>query len=355
MGLAKVNAELDLEALKERHRRHRGPARALGASACSRARACASCRAPAGWSARNEVVADTADGERAVRRRRGARLHRLAAPHPRLGAGRRRARPHDPRTPTRRRRSRAPRRDRLGRHRRRVRAHVHVVRLRGHPDRQPPAGAPGQGRRGRRRAEENFLEPRRAPAQGRPGRPASTAPTDGGVRRALRRRPLRRGQPRAAGHRVDPEQRRPRASTPPGSRSTTAATCRSTSHCVTNVRHIYAAGDLSGKLPLSSVAAMQGRKIAEHVMGGHSRAAPPPRLRQGGLGHLHRARDRRRRPGRGRRLRRGPQDPGDQGAVLGIGQGADQQRPARVREDPVRPGHRRGARRLDRRPGTRPS
>ncbi|MEJ7585537.1 MAG: FAD-dependent oxidoreductase, partial [Acidimicrobiales bacterium] len=43
-------------------------------------------------------------------------------------------------------------------------------------------------------------------------------------------------------------------------------------HCVTNVDHIYAAGDLSGKLPLSSVASMQGRKIAEHVMGGHSRA-----------------------------------------------------------------------------------
>jgi dihydrolipoamide dehydrogenase len=38
-------------------------------------------------------------------------------------------------------------------------------------------------------------------------------------------------------------------------------------HCLTNVPHIYAAGDLSGKLPLSSVAAMQGRKIAEHVMG----------------------------------------------------------------------------------------
>ena len=29
-------------------------------------------------------------------------------------------------------------------------------------------------------------------------------------------------------------------------------------HCVTNVRHIYAAGDISGKLPLSSVASMQG-------------------------------------------------------------------------------------------------
>lgn len=42
-------------------------------------------------------------------------------------------------------------------------------------------------------------------------------------------------------------------------------------HCTTNVPHIYAAGDLSGKLPLSSVAAMQGRKIAEHVMGMHVR------------------------------------------------------------------------------------
>ncbi|HEX6595532.1 MAG TPA: FAD-dependent oxidoreductase [Acidimicrobiales bacterium] len=38
-------------------------------------------------------------------------------------------------------------------------------------------------------------------------------------------------------------------------------------HCQSNVPHIYAAGDLSGKLPLSSVASMQGRKIAENVMG----------------------------------------------------------------------------------------
>ncbi len=36
-----------------------------------------------------------------------------------------------------------------------------------------------------------------------------------------------------------------------------------------NVPHIYAAGDLSGRLPLSSVAAMQGRKIAEHALGAH--------------------------------------------------------------------------------------
>ncbi len=42
-------------------------------------------------------------------------------------------------------------------------------------------------------------------------------------------------------------------------------------NCVSNVPHIYAAGDLSGKLPLSSVASMQGRKIAEHAMGLHTK------------------------------------------------------------------------------------
>jgi dihydrolipoamide dehydrogenase len=42
-------------------------------------------------------------------------------------------------------------------------------------------------------------------------------------------------------------------------------------NCLSNVEHIYAAGDVSGKLPLSSVAAMQGRKIAEHSMGLHNR------------------------------------------------------------------------------------
>ncbi len=42
-------------------------------------------------------------------------------------------------------------------------------------------------------------------------------------------------------------------------------------NCKSSVPHIYAAGDLSGKLPLSSVASMQGRKIAEHAMGLHSR------------------------------------------------------------------------------------
>ncbi|MEM7340400.1 MAG: FAD-dependent oxidoreductase [Actinomycetota bacterium] len=40
-------------------------------------------------------------------------------------------------------------------------------------------------------------------------------------------------------------------------------------NCRSNVPHIYAAGDLSGRLPLSSVASTQGRKIAEHAMGRH--------------------------------------------------------------------------------------
>ncbi len=42
-------------------------------------------------------------------------------------------------------------------------------------------------------------------------------------------------------------------------------------HCQSNIAHIYAAGDVSGRLPLASVGAVQGRKVAEHVMGLHSR------------------------------------------------------------------------------------
>jgi dihydrolipoamide dehydrogenase len=47
-------------------------------------------------------------------------------------------------------------------------------------------------------------------------------------------------------------------------------------HCQTNLAHIFAAGDLSGKLPLSSVAFMQGRKVAEYVVGGHTVAHRHP-------------------------------------------------------------------------------
>ncbi|MHB1720797.1 MAG: dihydrolipoyl dehydrogenase family protein [Acidimicrobiales bacterium] len=42
-------------------------------------------------------------------------------------------------------------------------------------------------------------------------------------------------------------------------------------HCQSNVPHIYAAGDVSGRLPLASVAFVQGRRAAEHVMGLHTR------------------------------------------------------------------------------------
>jgi NAD(P)H dehydrogenase (quinone) len=41
-------------------------------------------------------------------------------------------------------------------------------------------------------------------------------------------------------------------------------------HCQSNIKHVYAAGDVSGKLPLSSVASMQGREVARHVMGLHT-------------------------------------------------------------------------------------
>jgi NAD(P)H dehydrogenase (quinone) len=36
-----------------------------------------------------------------------------------------------------------------------------------------------------------------------------------------------------------------------------------------NVPHIYGAGDVTGQMPLSSVAQMQGKKIAQHLMGVH--------------------------------------------------------------------------------------
>lgn len=40
-------------------------------------------------------------------------------------------------------------------------------------------------------------------------------------------------------------------------------------NCRTNIDNIYAAGDVTGKLLLSSVASRQGKKIAEHAMGKH--------------------------------------------------------------------------------------
>ena len=76
---------------------------------------------------------------------------------------------------------------------------------------------------------------------------------------------------RRARHRLDPQHRRPRPRCCRG-RGRPWGYVDINHHCLSNVEHIYAAGDISGKLPLSSVASMQGRKMAEHVMGGHTRS-----------------------------------------------------------------------------------
>ena len=69
------------------------------------------------------------------------------------------------------------------------------------------------------------------------------------------------------------------------------------------------AAHLRRRRPVGQAAAVVGRRHAgpqdrRARHGPARRPPPPPRLREGGVGHLHRARDRRRGPGRGRRLRR---------------------------------------------------
>ena len=120
-------------------------------------------------------------------------------------------------------------------------------------------------------------------------------------------------------------------------------------HCETNVAHIYAAGDVSGKLPLSSVAAMQGRKVAEHIMGLHTlehrhidydKAASAiftePEIADVGLAEAEAFANR-------------PKNPGNQGALRCLGPGAHKRRPPGVRQNNLRPRHRRRPRRMRRR------
>ena len=121
-------------------------------------------------------------------------------------------------------------------------------------------------------------------------------------------------------------------------------------HCVTNVRHIYAAGDVSGKLPLANVAFMQGREAARHTCGLHTlehrhldydKAASAiftePEIADVGLAEAEAF-------AVGRKIR-----------VTKVPfslhrKGVDQRRRAGVREDPLGPRDRSRARRVDRRP-----
>ena len=109
-------------------------------------------------------------------------------------------------------------------------------------------------------------------------------------------------------------------------------------NCKSSVANIYAAGDLSGKLPLSSVASMQGRKIAEHALGLH--AGP----------HRHIDYEK-----AASAIFTDPEiaDVGLAEADVRLGEGPHQRRPARVRQDHLGPGHRRRPRRVHRRPARR--
>ena len=131
---------------------------------------------------------------------------------------------------------------------------------------------PVQGSRGRGRARGRVPPARREAAEGRARRSAIGA-----------RRRQGRSSPATTAARVDgshavfaigfiPNTDGLGLRARPASRSTSNGYVPGNRHCQTNVPHIYSAGDVSGRLPLSSVAAMQGRKIAEHVMGLTARA-----------------------------------------------------------------------------------
>ncbi len=85
-------------------------------------------------------------------------------------------------------------------------------------------------------------------------------------------------------------------------------------HCQTNLPHIYSAGDVSGRLPAVVGRRDAGPQDRRARDGSHRPCAPPPRLRQGRAGDLHRSRDRRGRGGRSRGLRGRAQASGHEGA-----------------------------------------
>ena len=321
---------------------------ATASRACSSRRACGSCAAPAGSPARTRSRPTTDDGVEEIEADAILLVDRFAPARARVGDDRRRAHPHDaPGVPAAR-DPRAPRGDRLGRDRRRVHAHVQRARLAGVADRVAPAGAADQGSRSRGRARERVPPARREAAEGR-ARDLDRARRRQGVHR-VRRRPRGRRLARAARDRIAARTPKSLGCEAAGVVVDDSGYIPGNRHCQTNVPHIYSAGDISGRLPLSSVAAMQGRKIAEHVMGLTARAHrhldydkaaqaifTDPEIAEVGVAEAE-------------AFAAGPQAARHEGAVLLEPEVAHQRRRARLREDPLRPRDRRGARRRDRRP-----
>ena len=307
MGLEQAVGRGRHRGAHEPDRGHQDPPADGHAPSCSQSQGVRLVNGSARFVSPTSAEVETVERHRGRRVRRRPRRHRVPAAGPRVVLTRRRPHPDDARllpaegVPEQRHGRR------LGRHGRRVRAHVLVVRRRGDARRVAPAGAAGQGPRGRRGARGGLPGPRRASCSRGPGRPRSSATT---------RRPS-------------------------GDRSSCAATTAGSCarrHAVlaigsvpnTDDLGLDAAGvdvDAGGYIPINhhcvtNVAAHLRRRRRERqaaaVVGGvdagpqgrrardgsaHARA-PPPRLRQGRVGHLHRARDRRRRARRGRGVRR---------------------------------------------------
>ncbi len=284
---------------------HRSTSQEATTDPAGRARACGCCAARPGSSGPTSSAPTTADGIEGLDADAVAHRHRVAAARPgvvrRLDGERilitRDALPA----------ARAPPstvdRDRLRRDRRGVRPHVLVVRLPRSrwssrrqqvlPSKDPEVAAAAGGRLPAARGPPLQGGPRPSSATERRPAAVTVRCDDGRVGHQVARRCWPSGRsPTATGlgldaAGVDVDRRRLHPDRPPP--------------CVTNVAHIYAAGDVSGSCRCRRSPPMQGRKIAEHADGPAHPGAPAPRLRQGGLGDLHRAGDRRRRAGRGRR------------------------------------------------------
>ena len=202
--------------------------------------------------------------------------------------------------------ARAPGGHRLRRHGRGVRPHVRLPRVAGDARREPPARPAQQGPGGGPGLGGRLPPPGCPPAQGGPGR--GHRPGGGRGGRPLRRRSGGPRHPRPAGGGLDPQLRGPRVRVG-GRRDRPGLRDGQPALPVERPPH------LRRRRPVGEAAAVVGG----HHAGAQDRRArdggplpqpPPPRLRQGGPGRVHRPRDRRGRHRRGGGVRLRPQDPG---------------------------------------------